>query len=234
MRRFHYATSWSADKTSLEHRNDVAASWFRHPIQAVFLAGSRNAPLAAGVATGMGIDRVVVLHGYAATPEDHWFGWLAEELGARGIDVAVPALPQSDAPDREVWTRAAQQAVGELSLSTAVVGHSLGAITALRALSDLNGELGVFVAVAGFAEPLPSLPELDSFIQDGFDATHVWPRLRDRFVMLSDNDEIVPATHTLSLGRALRAEAIQVPRAGQFLAAEGVADLPTILPLLLG
>ncbi|NKY07141.1 serine hydrolase family protein, partial [Cellulomonas hominis] len=41
----------------------------------------------------MTTPRVVVLHGYQAAPDAHWFGWLAADLARDGVGVHVPALP---------------------------------------------------------------------------------------------------------------------------------------------
>ncbi|MFB7844394.1 RBBP9/YdeN family alpha/beta hydrolase [Microbacterium sp. NPDC056052] len=182
----------------------------------------------------MSIERVVILHGFGASPGDHWFGWVADRLRAEGLDVHVPALPESGSPDRDVWTDAARHAIGEPGPSTAVVAHSLGAITALRALADTDGDIGAFVAVAGFVNPLPALPELDAFTRDPIDLKRLVPRLHRRSVVLSDNDSVVPTEMTIALGRYLQAGVVEVPGAGHFLAAEGVSTLPQVLPLLLG
>ncbi|WP_067860735.1 hypothetical protein [Nocardia shimofusensis] len=41
-------------------------------------------------------QRASIIHGYSATPDDHWFGWLAGRLDAKGIPATVPALPELD------------------------------------------------------------------------------------------------------------------------------------------
>ncbi|GAA1200653.1 hypothetical protein LY12_002982 [Prauserella alba] len=50
-----------------------------------------------------------------------------------------------------------------------MVAHSLGCITVLRHLASLTApwHLGTLVLVSGFVDPLPTLPDLDSFIGDG-------------------------------------------------------------------
>ncbi len=119
--------------------------------------------------------------------------------------------------------------------STGIVTHSLGGVTALHALDRLPGQwrLGAFIAVAGFVSPLPTLPELDSFTAVRPDVERTAARTAHRSVLLSDNDTYVPAAHTATLGRALRAEAITVPGAGHFLTEEGVTTLPQVAERLL-
>ncbi|NJP97715.1 hypothetical protein HCN51_51255 [Nonomuraea sp. FMUSA5-5] len=81
------------------------------------------------------------------------------------MKVEIPALPNSTAPEPEPWITAAAEALGEPDGRTAVVGHSLGCVTALHALDRLDGDwkLDTLIAVSGFVSPTPALPELDPF-----------------------------------------------------------------------
>jgi predicted alpha/beta hydrolase family esterase len=45
-------------------------------------------------------ERAIIFHGYGATPEDHWFGWLAERLEADGISTVIPAPPGPSRAER--------------------------------------------------------------------------------------------------------------------------------------
>jgi len=183
----------------------------------------------------MGLSRVVIVHGYSATPTDHWFGSLAQHLGDAGIAVQVPPLPDSESPDLERWVTVIEQAIGVPDERIGIVTHSLGGVTALHALDRVPGDwrLGAFVAVAGFISPLPVLPELDSFTAVRPDVERTAAHTAFRSVLLSDNDTYVPAGHTLELGKALRAETITVPGAGHFLADDGVTALPSVAERLL-
>lgn len=151
------------------------------------------------------------------------------------MQVQVPALPDSDAPDLRRWTAAVVDALGTPDKKTALVTHSLGGVTALHALDSIPGEwrLGALIAVAGFVAPLPVLPQLDSFTTARPDVERTAKRTTVRRVVLSDNDAFVPASHSLTLSETLGADAITVPAAGHFLADDGVTTLPTVVELLL-
>ena len=88
----------------------------------------------------MPLRRVVILHGYTAHPGKHWFGWLRDQLAPLGVTTEVPALPDTDNPQAGAWTDAAVAAIGRVDSDTAVVGHSLGTITAIRALGRVFAE----------------------------------------------------------------------------------------------
>ncbi|MGW4495330.1 RBBP9/YdeN family alpha/beta hydrolase [Streptomyces sp. NPDC004376] len=175
--------------------------------------------------------RATIIHGYGATPKDHWFPWLAERLEERGVRTTVPALPDKDHPDPDRWTSAAGAALGTPDARTTVVAHSLGCLTVLRRLSTLRGDwrLGTLVLVSGFVAPLPAIPELDPFIAGGCDPTPLPARIDHLAVLRSDADPLVPASHTDHLATLLGTTARVIPGAGHFLADDGVTELPEAL-----
>jgi len=174
--------------------------------------------------------RALIFHGYGATPEDHWFGWLAGRLEADGIPVTVPALPGPLAPDRAAWEDAVRAALGAPAEGTIVVAHSLGCLAVLRALGSLEGpwRLGVLVLVAGFLDPLPALPGLDGFIAGGSEVAGLAEHIDRLVVLRSDRDDFVPTAHTDRLAALLGTRARIVEGAGHFLADDGVTALPAV------
>ncbi|MFD5654664.1 RBBP9/YdeN family alpha/beta hydrolase [Streptomyces sp. NPDC127039] len=181
------------------------------------------------------MERVVVLHGYMASPSSHWFEWLRGELAPVGIEVEIPALPDSADPEPGAWVSAAAEAIGAPDDRTAVIGHSLGCVTALHALDRIDGpwKLGALVTVAGFVSPAPALPELDHFTSDILRVARLAGHIRRRAVVRSDNDTFVTPSLTTELGRLLHAEEVVVPGAGHFRAAEGITSLPEVAALAL-
>ncbi|MFE7465928.1 RBBP9/YdeN family alpha/beta hydrolase [Streptomyces sp. NPDC057499] len=171
--------------------------------------------------------RAAIIHGYGATPDDHWFGWLAGQLEAEGIPTAVPALPDTQAPDPDRWRHAAGAVVGTPDAGSVVVAHSLGCLTVLRHLRSLTGpwHLGTLVLVAGFVDRLPVLPELDAYIDGAPDVTELGKHVDRLTVIRSDDDPLVPAGHTDRLAGLLGTSAQVVPGAGHFLASDGVTSL---------
>ncbi|MZD09988.1 serine hydrolase family protein [Streptomyces sp. SID5785] len=179
-------------------------------------------------------QRATIIHGYGATPEDHWFGWLAAQLEARGIPTSVPALPDSEAPDPDRWSTAVASDIGTPDEGTILVAHSLGCLTVLRHLSSLDGpwRLGALVLVSGFVDVLPSLPELDAHI--GFVAARlglagVAAHVDRLTVIRSDADRYVPPRHTDRLADLLGTRAQVVAGGGHFLASDGFVTLQAAL-----
>lgn len=180
--------------------------------------------------------QAVIFHGYGATPEDHWFGWLADRLNHTGAFAHIPALPDPTAPDPSRWAAAAAEAMGTPEPESIVVAHSLGCLTVLRHLTSLSGpwRVGTLVLVAGFVDKLPVLPVLDEFIGDGVkNLAGIRENVASVVVMRSDDDPYVPTGHTDRLARLLDTSPRVVPGAGHFLAADGVTSLPHVLDAVL-
>jgi predicted alpha/beta hydrolase family esterase len=181
--------------------------------------------------TGTTQRRAWIIHGYGASPEDHWFGWLAERLNADGILTTIPALPNPQDPDPAQWTDAVRAHLGALDENSTIVAHSLGCLTVLRYLRSLPGpwRLGTLVLVAGFVDPLPGLPELNSYIGDGCEVEGLSDHIGRLTIIRSDADPYVPSGHTDRLAKLLGASAEVVPGAGHFLASDGVTSLHQVL-----
>ena len=188
-------------------------------------------------------DRVVVVHGFGATVDDHWFPWLSEEVGAERV-----AMPDPEHPDADVWTTLVTEAIGALTPTTAVVAHSLGCITAVRAINrlaaaDPSSRLGALVAVSPFHRPVPPVTDfapLDAFIVDGglhlfldgADVPAAAPITLSRTVIRSDDDPIIPAALSDDFAAALDARVEIVPGAGHFLGGDGHTRLDAALGAL--
>lgn len=172
--------------------------------------------------------RAAIVHGYGATPADHWFGWLAERLAADGLTPTVPALPDPEQPVAPRWQEVAGAAIGVPDAGAVVVAHSLGCLTVLRHLLALppGWRLGTLVLVAGFAEPVPGFEALDAFVGGSTDVRSVAAHVDRLTVLRSDADPIVPTALTDRLAAQLGVRAQVVPGAGHFLADEGVTELP--------
>ena len=180
-------------------------------------------------------QRVVIVHGYEASPDANWFPWLQNALEAEGIAVTVVPLPAPDAPDKAAWEDAVSATLGVPDAATVVVAHSLGAVTALRVLAALPEpwELGALVLVAGFTKPLEALRELDGFLAAEVDVERVATSIGRRTVLRSDTDPFVPPAASDDLARRLGA-GLQVHQgAGHFMTEDGVTSLPALLDLIL-
>lgn len=179
--------------------------------------------------------RVIIVHGFNASPEAHWFPWLRDELAAEGIDVSIVSLPRSSSPDASDWEAAVAAELGVPDAQTWLVGHSLGCITILRVLAALPTPwtLGGLALVAGFTGPLESIPELDTYLESDVDVERIAPSIRTPVVFRSDDDAAVPAATTDALAHRLATTSIVIPGAGHFVSTGGVTTVPYVRDAIL-
>jgi len=166
----------------------------------------------------------------------------------------VPQLPHPETPDASAWASTIAERIGTSPdglAGLAIVTHSLGGLTALRAIgrviacgSPVNGDgrhLAAFIAVAPFAQQLPPTgeAELDHFLVsglngflDGVSPGELRPFLGPTTVIHSDNDPLVPQEASRRFAAALGADVVTVPGAGHFLASDGVTSLPQVVQAL--
>jgi predicted alpha/beta hydrolase family esterase len=178
--------------------------------------------------------RIIVAHGFNASPQRNWFPWIVEQF--RPGVVTIPQLPDPTAAQVSPWVTTLTRAIGRVDDDTILIGHSLGCVTALRALESLDRPwtLGGLILVSGFTEPVPGVAKLDPFTAEPIDAQLIRDRARRRYALASDNDvEIVPAM-TKRLAAEIDAELITVPGAAHFSDKTGVTAVPELLPLIRG
>ncbi len=173
---------------------------------------------------------VYIIHGYMAGPSDHWFEWLKEQVEGNGGKAHIIAMPNSSNPDAKVWTQTLEAGVGTLDDDTFIVAHSLGGISTLRFLSHHSDEtIGGLILVSSFENKLPTIPDLDGFIDPkGFDAERIKSMAVNRVVFASDNDPYVDPALTQSLANSLDAPLYQIHGGGHFLSEDGYTTFPAV------
>lgn len=183
--------------------------------------------------------KIYIIHGLGATPEDHWFPWLAEKINELpNHQAAILQMPNPAQPDPEQWFARLTQEIPVLDENTYLVAHSLGCITILNYLShifhqDTKVQIGGLLLVSGFFEKLPELPLLDSFTTKDIDFKVIKQRTTGNITVLSSaNDYIVPAILTDKLAQELDADYYRKRENGHFLAVDGYVEFPLVLTLL--
>jgi uncharacterized protein len=112
------------------------------------------------------MKKLYIIHGYGSGSTNNWFPWLKSEVEKLGVEVIVPDMPHSDAPQFSEWLSHIQAQVINPDEETFFVGHSLGCITIIQYLNNCNPDtrIGGAVFVAGFSSPI-HLTELNSFFE---------------------------------------------------------------------
>ncbi|MEK7608055.1 MAG: alpha/beta fold hydrolase, partial [Patescibacteria group bacterium] len=146
----------------------------------------------------------VLLHGFKRSPKRNFFPWLKAELEARGYAVQVPALPHPAAGN------VAEQ-VGfvlknaHFDFDTVLLGHSLGAVVALRVVERLSSPIRKLILAGGFVNPdFNDHPRPFAKKSDWkFDFARIKKSASEIAVLQDINDPIVGAERAHELERAL-------------------------------
>lgn len=177
------------------------------------------------------MKKVIIIHGYFASPYDHWFPWLQEKIHAvYGIEVEVLRMPNSAEPKVEAWLNKLRDKVGTPTTDTFIIAHSLGCITLLRYLDALpeSFALGGMILVSPFDKPLEIFPNLDAFVDTKLDYAKLSRNILQKHVIFSDNDMYVPSYVSKTLGAKLDSALLEIPRGGHFLGIEGFEMFPEL------
>lgn len=204
-------------------------------IFSLWIATTPSKSYASEESSTMSKSSVYIIHGFMATPSDHWFQWLKEQLEERGMLVKVLALPDSSSPDPVAWQKTLSEKIDRLNENTFFVAHSLGGISLLTYLEDRlsNKSIGGLVLVSGFTSPLEELPQLNGFLDHKVDFEEITRSIPKRVVFGSPQDSIVPYELTESVARDLDADLYPIVGAGHFLADDGYDEFPQLLDELL-
>ncbi len=177
------------------------------------------------------MKRVIIVHGYTGHPGKNWFPWLKAKLEELGHEVLVPAMPSPDKPLLSEWLPHLHEAVSAPDKDTYLVGHSLGCPTILRYIEslDVDEKIGGALLVAGFAEPLPHLPQLDSFTSDEWNDQAVVSHANNITILNSRDDKAVPFFNAEHVRDRFKAKLVAIDSAGHINEKSGHTQVPFVL-----
>ncbi|EMQ4855845.1 serine hydrolase family protein [Morganella morganii] len=179
--------------------------------------------------------KIIIVHGYTASPSDNWFQWLKESLESLGATVNIPLMPDSHSPDPKKWQQHLIDAEIKIDKNTIFIGHSLGCITVLKFLTEQapkGATIGGYILVSGFDHSLESLPELHAHVQEPLDYDKLIEISDKRISVISSNDWVVNPQASKDLANALQTQILIVNDAGHFLDREGYTEFPALRELI--
>ena len=178
--------------------------------------------------------KLIIVHGWEGSPQEAWFPWLKSEMERKDWEVHVPALPNANNPKMHDWVSSLAQVADSVDENTYMVGYSLGCITILRFLENLDEKqkIGGAILVAGFDNPL-NINELGNFFQGPLNWDKA-KRVCKKFVVIhSEDDPDVPADNGIRMSNNLGAKKILVNGYKHFSGDDGINSLPLVLEELL-
>ncbi len=180
------------------------------------------------------MKRVVLVHGWEGSPTEGWKPWLQEELEDKKIDVLNPQMPNTNYPKQSEWIKYLSEITGTPDSQTILVGHSLGGITILRYLEQLEDaqKIGAAVLVAGFTDDL-HIPEISDFFNEKIQWGKIKKHCDNFYAINSDNDRYVSLSYGAIFKEKLGAQLIQMHNMHHFSGSEGITKIPLLLELIL-
>lgn len=173
--------------------------------------------------------RVILVHGYKGSPTTGFFPWLERELRSRGFDVVVPALPDPENPDRDVWTETLVDACAPLTENDIIVGHSLGGAAALQMLEACEARSTPHVAILVSTPWMIKDERFRGFFMSELDFEVLMWRASRFVVVHAENDPIIPFEHAKRYTNALHASLVTPPTGEHFQGTEYPVLLDTIV-----
>lgn len=139
--------------------------------------------------------KAILIHGWDGSPDGGCFPWLKQKLLSENWEVVAPQMPNPAEPNMEKWLEQLDNTLRDLDENCYLLGHSLGCITILRFLEQLNknSKIGGVVLLAGFTSNL-GYAELKSFFQNEIDWKEIKKHCENFVAIHSDNDQFV-STH---------------------------------------
>jgi len=174
--------------------------------------------------------RVILIHGFNASPEMNFHPWLAAALRDRGFDVLTPTLNLKTGEELKLpeLLENMRKHIGRLDGNDILLGHSLGGLLMLQYLeaAEMDGPPRAAVLVASpWVVGNQTLRQL--FIVD-FDADVLMWKAREFVVIHSKDDTLVSVDHGRKWAAILRGRFIETNGDGHYMDAHYPILLKTI------
>jgi hypothetical protein len=176
------------------------------------------------------MKKVLILHAWYDSPASNWYPWLKKELEKRGYEVNAPELPTmgTGAPDMKMMLKFIFDN-NLVDKDTVVIGHSLGAVLALRLAERVKFKQGILLAGWDYND---LTPEHQNFWVAMTDHTTIKKNVPSWVTIISDNDPYVTKAIAHEMAGRLGAKIVDAGVKGHFLAKDGVTEVPEILAFI--
>lgn len=173
------------------------------------------------------MKKALILHSWFSTPADNWYPWLKNELEKMGYEVWAPELPtmSTKSPDMEAMLAFVLQK-NFVDKDTIVIGHSLGAVLALRLAERIAFKKGIMLAVWDFND---LTPEHASFWPNMIDHSKIKANVAEWVFLISENDPYVTVAIAKEVAGRVNGKAVVVGKRGHFGKDEGITQVVEIL-----
>lgn len=143
---------------------------------------------------------ILILHGWNASPDNHWFQEAKVYFEKKGFRVSVPALPGNYFPRIEEWQKVIEKF--QPDENWILIGHSLGGVAILKYLEKALWKVDKVILIA---TPYDSMHfgGLENFFEGGFDWETIKKKARKFEILNEENDPAIPVEHGQNFAKKL-------------------------------
>lgn len=176
------------------------------------------------------MKNVLILHCWGGSPDKNWYPYLSKELEKREYLVKVPQLKDPDNPTLQDWTNSCDPE-RNIKEGDIVVGHSLGAVFALRLAEKSKVKIGHLVLVSGW-DFWDLTPEFITFFNPLMDHKAIVKNCKKITVIHSSNDPFVTIFQAGEMAKRLGADFVRIENGGHLQDSDGFKEFPKLLDVI--
>ena len=168
------------------------------------------------------MKKIYLIHCWGGGSEANWYPWIKSELSAKGFEVVVFDMPDTENPKIEQWVKFMEENVKDVDEETYFIGHSIGCQTILRYLEKLHkhNKVGGCVFVAPWLDLIYMKPEeveiAHPWINTKIDFSRVLDHCDNFLCFFSSDDPYVSLKEIKIFQERLGAETVVIEKKGHF------------------
>lgn len=176
--------------------------------------------------------RIVILHGTGGTADGNWFPWLKQKLEEAGATCIVPDLPPPERQSLGSWRRAYHRQIKDgLTEQDILIGHSAGALLALRLLEQWQRPISTCYLICPFTRDLGL--DFDyyngTFYDEPFNWAHIKRAAQQFKIYAGTDDPYVKTGYVKEVARKLEVPVSWIESGGHLNSDSGYTEFPQLL-----
>lgn len=159
--------------------------------------------------------RAILIHGNGGgNPSDNWFPYLKKELENLGIKTDAPQFPDSDLARASYWIPFLKDTL-KADENTIIIGHSSGAIAAMR-FAEKNTIYGSVLVGSYHTDMGIEKEKLSGYFDSPWDWNAIRKHQKWIIQFASENDPCIPISEARYVHQKLSTDYYELPDQGHF------------------
>ena len=150
------------------------------------------------------MNKAIIIHCWGGSSNHCWYPESKKELEQEGFEVQIPNMPDTDNPQLKNWLPKLKEVADPPNENLFLIGHSLGGITILRYLEQLdeNQKIAGVVFISACINAL-GYPEIENFFEKPINFEKIKTKAEYFVIIHSEDDPIVPVKHAHQFKKTL-------------------------------